>query len=158
MYINPTHLSHLCRHRSLESSIVIVSGFEEGVTQCHSLYALHVHIIEQIRVQVEENGHVHSLARIETLLLEAETLDLTEVRRTLGRCHTVGSNSDDVLVTFVGGLVESQCGLTGENSHFSLLRDELPGQDIGDRGTESDFDSLGVSNGDDSACEIAFVA
>ena len=97
-------LSYLASTRAVSISVFLIrpeSLTEESVAQCHSLYALHVHIIEQIGVQVEEDGHVHGLARIETLLLEAETLDLAEVRRTLGRCHTVGSNSDDILVTFV---------------------------------------------------------
>lgn len=138
-------------------SLSHVKRTEERIAQCHRLDTLHVHIVEQIRIQVEENRHVHSLACIETLLFKAETLDLAEVRRTLRGRHTVCSHSNDVLVTLVGRLVECQRGLARKDTDFSLLRDKLPGQDVGDRSAEGDLDSLGVFDGNESACEITII-
>jgi hypothetical protein len=116
---------------------------EEGIIECHSLNSPHVQIIEQIRVQVEEDGHVDRLTGIESLLLEAEALNLAKVRRTLCRGDAVRGHADDVLVAIVGRLVEGQGCLAGEDVYLALLGDELPGQDVGDGGVEGDLDAFG---------------
>lgn len=105
---------------------------EERITQCHCLNTLHVHVVEQIRIQVEEYRHIHGLSRIETLLFETEALDLAEIRRTLRGRHTVGGHSNDILVALVGRLVECERSLARKNTDFALLRDKLPGENIGD--------------------------
>ena len=127
---------------------------EEGVVERHRFDALHVQIIEQIRVQVEENGHVDRLAGVEPLLLEAEALDLAEVGCALRRGDAVGGNANDVLVPQVGGLVEGQGRLAGQDAHLALLGHELPGQRIRDGGVEGDLDALCRGDGDDTGRDV----
>lgn len=92
------------------------------------------------------------------MFLEAEALDLAEVRGTLPRCHTVGSHSNDVLVARVGSLVKGQRCLAREDADFALLGNKLPGENVGDGGVECNFDSRGVFDGNDSTRKVAFIA
>lgn len=129
-------LSYLASVNGISTLFLVITRTveltEERITQCHCLNTLHVHVIEQIRIQVEEYRHVHGFSRIETLLFETEALDLAEIRRTLRGRHTVGGHSNDILVTLVGRLVECERSLARKNTDFSLLRDKLPGKNIGD--------------------------
>lgn len=124
---------------------------EECITQRHGLDTLHVQIIQQIRVQVKEHRHIHRLAGIQSLLLETETLNLAKVWCTLGRRYTVCCHANDVGVALVGGRVEGQCRLAGENADFALLRNKLPGENVGYGGIEGDSDTLGIFDGDEAA-------
>lgn len=70
---------------------------EEGIVQRNSLDTLHVRVPTELRIDVEEHGHVDRLAFIEPLLLEAETLDLAEIRCDLRWRHAVRRHPDYVL-------------------------------------------------------------
>lgn len=122
-------LAHLLRHGS-QMSVFVVLRLEERIAQCHRLDPLHSDIIRKFRVNVEKDRHVHGLARIQPLLLEAKALDLGEIRRHLARCHAVGSHPNDILFRRIGGCVEGQRRLSRQDSHFALLGDKLPGKDV----------------------------
>lgn len=124
---------------------------EEGVVERHCLNTFHVHIIQQIRIKVEEHRHVHCLACIQPLFLEAETLNLAEIRCTLCRRDAVRSYPYNILVAIVGCLVEGQGGLAWEDADLTLLGSEFPRKNIGDGSVECDFDSVGRSYRDDAA-------
>lgn len=130
---------------------------KEGITQRDSLNALHVQIIQQIGIEIEEDGHVHRLARIQPLLLKAETLDLAEIRRTLRRRHAVRRHANDVAVAVVGRRVKGQRRLAGEHADLALLGGELPGEDVGGGGVEGDSDTFGVLDGDDALGDVFVV-
>lgn len=130
---------------------------EECITQRDSLNALHVQIIQQIRIKIEKDWHIHRLARIQPLLLEAETLDLAEIRRTLRGRHTVCRHANDVGVARVGGSVERQRRLAGEDADFALLGGELPGEDVGCGGVEGDSDTFGILDGDEALGDVVVV-
>lgn len=130
---------------------------EECITQRHRLHALHVQVVEQVRIQVEKDGHVDRLPRVEALLLEAEALDLAEVGRALRRGDAVGGDADDVLVAPVGGRVEGQGRLAGEHADLALLGHKLPGQHVGHGGVEGHLDALGVLDGDQAARDVGVV-
>lgn len=120
---------------------------EECVRERDSLDSPRVEILHYIRVQVEEDGHIHRLASGQPLLLEAETLNLGEVRRHLRRCDAVRRHANDVAIALVRCRVEGQSRLAGEYLDFALLRDELPGEYIRDGGVESDADAFLVRQG-----------
>lgn len=67
----------------LDGSVVAVTrqgqfltllGLEEGVGQRDGVHPGHPGVLVELRVDVEEDGHVHLLMGVQTLLLEAETL------------------------------------------------------------------------------------
>lgn len=60
---------------------------EERVGQRDVVDAVHRRVVEHLRVQEEEDGHVDLFPRAESLLLEAEALDLVEVD-TCERCRS----------------------------------------------------------------------
>lgn len=88
--------------------ILVVLGFEKRITQRHCLDPFHIWIHDKFRINVEEHGHVHRLACIQTLLLEAEALDLAEVRRHLARRDAVRRNTNDIFARLVGRGVKSE--------------------------------------------------
>lgn len=49
-------------------------GLEEGVGQGDGVHSGHPGVLVELWIDVEEDGHVHLLVRVQTLLLEAETL------------------------------------------------------------------------------------
>jgi len=130
---------------------------EKCVIQRHRLHALHVQVVEQVWVKVEEDGHVDRLAGVEALLFEAKTLDLAKVWRALRGRDAVCGDSDDVLVAAVLGLVEGEGRLAGEDAHLALLRDKLPRQLIRDGGVECDADSVRGGYGHEAARDFALV-
>lgn len=48
--------------------------FKEGVGQSDGFHPGHPGVLVELWVDVEEDGHVHLLMRVQTLLLKAETL------------------------------------------------------------------------------------
>lgn len=58
-----------------------VLGLEEGVGQSDGIHTRHPGVSVKLRVDVEEDGHVDLLVRIQALLLEAETLQTHRVTR-----------------------------------------------------------------------------
>jgi hypothetical protein len=148
------HTLLLCLVRTGPRNFLVLLT-EESVIQRDGLDPLHVEVVQQVWIEVKEDGHVDCLARVQSLFLEAEALNLAKVRRALRRRDTVGRYADDVLVAVVGGLVKSECGLARQNPYFALLRDKLPRQRVGYRGVERDFDAFGISDGYDSTRNIA---
>ena len=66
-------------------AFVIVVGIlealrpEESVREGDMADILHLRIIQEGRVDVKKDGHVHFFLRLETLLLKAKTLNLVEI-------------------------------------------------------------------------------
>ena len=67
-------------------------GLKECVGQGDGVRVLQEGVCCVIRVDVEEDWHVHLLPRIKPLLLEAEALNLVEVSSSLEGNHIVGRN------------------------------------------------------------------
>lgn len=82
---------------------------EKGIRQRDSVDFRHGRVVNEIRVNEKEYGHVHRLPSIESLLFEAKALDLTEVGCNLRRCDAVCSHPDDIFVALVSSCVEGQC-------------------------------------------------
>jgi len=113
-------------------TILIILCFEESVIQRYSIDPLHSRILQELGIDIEEDGHVDRLAFIQPLLLEAEALDLAEIRRHLRGRHAVRRHAYDVFrLRVVRCSVERQRRLTWQHAHFSLLGYEFPGQDVG---------------------------
>jgi hypothetical protein len=66
---------------------------EESVAECDFIDARHGRVLGKLRVDVEEDGHVHLLVRVQPLLLKAETLDLVKVLASLRYKSTLVSNN-----------------------------------------------------------------
>ena len=104
---------------------------EEGVVQGDGINVPHCWVFEKVRIDVEEDRHIHCFPFVQTLFFEAKALDLAEVWRNLRRRNTVRGHSDYILIfTLVRCRVECQCCLPGQDSHFSLLRSKLPRQNV----------------------------
>lgn len=117
-------------------AILVIFRLEERIAQRNRLNALHIRIRDKLRINVEKHRHIHRFARIQPLLLEAKALDLAKVRRHLSWRDRVCCDPDDVFVGLVRRGVERQRGFAGQNAHFALLRDKLPGQDVRHRAIE----------------------
>ena len=112
---------------------------EERVVQGNGIDALHRRILQELRIDVEEHRHIHRLTLVQPLLLETKALNLAEVRRNLCWCDAICRHSDDIfLFTLVRSSVESQRSFPGQDTHFSLLRRELPRQYIRSAPSERD--------------------
>ena len=104
---------------------------EKGIIQCDSLNPLHCWVSEKLRVDIKEHRHINRLALVQPLFLEAETLNLAEIRRDLGRRHAVRCDANNVLgLAVVRRCVERECRFSRQDTHFALLRREFPGQHI----------------------------
>ena len=76
--------------------ILIVLRLEERITQCDRLDTLHIDVLCKLRVDVEEDWHIHCFSCIQFLLFEAETLYLAKVRGDLSRRNRIGGYANDV--------------------------------------------------------------
>lgn len=101
-------------------------GSKKGVAQGDEIDVPHPGVVADVRVDEEEDGHVHRLSRIQFLLVKAKTLDLGEVRGGNVRGDVVGGDADNVLVAEVGGGVKGEGSLPREDGHLALLRREFP--------------------------------
>lgn len=99
---------------------------KKGIRQSNRINALHSRILDEIRINKEEDGHIHRLASIELLFLKTKALDLAKIRGHLPRCNTVRRNTNDVRRTPVGRRVEGKSCLARENTNFPLLWCEFP--------------------------------
>lgn len=127
---------------------------KEGIVESYGLDTPHIQVVQQIGVQVEKDRHVHRLAGVQPLLLEAEALDLAEIRSALSRSDAVCRDTNDVLVALVRRCIEGQGGLAGQDTDLALLRYELPGQHVGNGGVEGDFDAVRRRYGDNARGDI----
>lgn len=57
-----------------QRQLLTLLGLKEGVGQCDGVHSGHPRVFVELWVDVEEDGHVHLLVRVQALLLEAETL------------------------------------------------------------------------------------
>lgn len=81
-YPNSFFLRFLGERRSPRSAVAVsgqrkhltLFGLEEGVGQRDGVHSRHPRVVVELGVDVEEDGHVHLLVRVQALLLEAETL------------------------------------------------------------------------------------
>ena len=110
--ISPGTVSLPHRYRP-QVSICVIFCFEEGITQCYRLNPLHVDVSCKLRIYVEEDGHVYRLASIQSLLLEAETLDFAEVWRDLPGCDRVCGNANDIFGRLIRSCVECESRFAG---------------------------------------------
>ncbi|POS81772.1 hypothetical protein EPUL_006058, partial [Erysiphe pulchra] len=79
---------HDAPHACLSQQEIPVKLTEESVVERDGINTLHGRVLQELRIDVEEDWHVHRLALVEPLLLKTETLDLAEIRRNLPRRHT----------------------------------------------------------------------
>ena len=138
-------------------SIFIILRLEKGIAQRHRLNPLRGDIIGKLRVNVEEYRHIHRLARVQSLLFKAKALDLGEVRRHLSRRHTVRSHPNNVLLRGIGRCIESQRGLAGQDTHFALIGNELPWEDVRSGAIKCYTNARVVFNGTETFGRIAGV-
>lgn len=71
-----------------QRKVLTLFGLKEGVGQSDGVDPSHPGVLVELRVDVEEDGHVHLLVGVQTLLLEAETL-----RRERFWCHLMEGRS-----------------------------------------------------------------
>ena len=57
-----------------QRQLLALLGLEEGVGEGDGVDPRHARILIKLRVDVEEDGHVHFLVRVQPLLFKAETL------------------------------------------------------------------------------------
>lgn len=76
--------------------ILIVLRLEECITQCDRLDTLHIDVLCKLRIDVEEDWHIHCFSCIQSLLLKAKTLNLAKVRGDLSRRNRIGGYANDV--------------------------------------------------------------
>lgn len=137
-------LAHCHRHRGQVSILVVprfypnhqqapLNGYsrgfgrtEKGVRQDYTINFRHGRIIHEVRIDEEENRHIDGLPCIQSLLFEAEALDLAEVRSHLCWSDTVRGNPYYIFRALICRCEESQCSLSRKYSDLSLLGCELP--------------------------------
>lgn len=117
---------------------------EECIGKGDGINSLHCRILREIRIDEEENRHVHGFPGIQLLFFEAKALDLAEVRSDLSGRDTVRRDSDDIRRTFVRRSIESQCRFARKDSDLSLLWRELPWENIRNRAIERNSEAAGV--------------
>mmetsp|Transcript_13188 Transcript_13188/g.35888 ORF Transcript_13188/g.35888 Transcript_13188/m.35888 type:complete len:218 (+) Transcript_13188:287-940(+) len=109
---------------------VLIIHLVELVRQGDVIYVPAVPIARHLRVNVEENGHVNSLVRLQPLLLKAEALDLVEVLAELVWGDIIHGVPRHRFIAFIVGSEEGQCALPCLHTHVLLCRLELPGHVI----------------------------
>mmetsp|Transcript_21293 Transcript_21293/g.29864 ORF Transcript_21293/g.29864 Transcript_21293/m.29864 type:complete len:306 (-) Transcript_21293:504-1421(-) len=127
--------------------IIILISLKEGITQSQVINSGKLRILRILRIHKEENGHIHGLARQESLLLEAETLNLVKIQSSPWRMDIVRGNARDGLIGMVGRREEAEGSLTGNHLHIELGGYETPGHDIGDGAIESHGEKSSIVNG-----------
>lgn len=106
--------------------ILVVLGFEKSVVQRYRPDILRVNIVNELRINIEENWHIDSLASIQPLFLKAEALDLAEVSSDLSWRDRICRHSDNVFRRFVRCSVERKSRLARQHPNLSLLWDKFP--------------------------------
>lgn len=142
---------HFCRTSLLLIvSLELIFNFsssqhtEERVTQRNLLNAPHIRIIDKIRINIEENGHIDGFPSIQSLLLKTKTLNFAEIWRHLSRCHTIRCHPNYVFVGLVCSSIKCQCRFPRQDPDLALLWCEFPRQDVGDRAIEGNTDAFRI--------------
>ena len=91
------------------------------------MYILAVTVIDDFRVDIEADRHLHTFAGCQHLFGKAETLDLVEKRARRVRGHIIAGLPGNRAVGRVIGLVKGQPGLADAQFHLALDRFEFPG-------------------------------
>lgn len=99
---------------------------EERVRQSNGIDLGHCGIVDEVRINEEENRHVDCFSSVQSLFLETKALYLAEVWCHLSRRNIVGRHPDDVLGAFVRSRVKCQRGFPRQDPDLSLLWSELP--------------------------------
>lgn len=111
---------------SRQRQLLSLFGLEEGVGQSDGVHSGHPRVGVELGVDVEEDGHVDLLVRVQPLLLEAETLYLVEVLSGLEGDHVVGGDADDRFVRGVFRSIKGQRRLSRNDIDLALLGSEVP--------------------------------
>ena len=124
------HSGHISLLQARQPQFVIRIGVAEHTEKCiiqsNCFNIPHIWVIQELRVNVEEDGHVYRLSSVQTLLFKAKALYLAEVRRNLTRSNAVRGDANDVGVRLVRRRVECQSRFAGDHTDFALLRCEFP--------------------------------
>lgn len=103
---------------------------KQGITKGDGGDILHVGIVQEIRVNEEEDRHVHILARGQSLLFEAKALDLVEVVAGTVGSDIVGGDPHHIVLGLRFRLVKCQGGFPRHHVNVPQLRLEGPGKRI----------------------------
>lgn len=96
-------------------------GLEEGVGQRDGVHSGHPRVVVELGVDVEEDGHVHLLVRVQALLLEAETLQTHEQRSRVTRVIATSSDHPPTPRLYVPrGLGASPCRALSHSPNTSM--------------------------------------
>lgn len=95
-------------YRQIERFRKGIERTKESVRQGYGINPRHCGVVDKVRVNEEEHGHIHRLASIESLFFETETLYLAKVGSHLRRRNTVCGDTDYILIALVGCRVECQ--------------------------------------------------
>lgn len=101
-------------------------GLEKRVRENYLVDELHVWILGEFRIDVEEHWHVDLFMRVEHLFLEAEALYLIKVLPDVERQNIVRGYPYDLMIGRICGRVKRQSRLPGNNRDLPLLRLEVP--------------------------------
>lgn len=86
---------------------------KERIRQSNGIDLGHCGIVDEVRINEEEDRHVDRLASIQSLFFKTKALYLAKVGGHLGRRNTVGRHPNDILGAFVRSRVKCQRGLSG---------------------------------------------
>lgn len=128
-YPNSFFLCFLGERRSPRSAVAVsgkrkhltLFGLEEGVGQRDGVHSGHPRVVVELGVDVEEDGHVHLLVRVQALLLEAETLQTHEQRSRVTRVIATSSDHPPTPRLYVPrGLGASPCRALSHSPNTSM--------------------------------------
>lgn len=128
-YPNSFFLRFLGERRSPRSAVAVsgqrkhltLFGLEEGVGQRDGVHSGHPRVVVELGVDVEEDGHVHLLMRVQALLLEAETLQTHEQRSRVTRVIATSSDHPPTPRLYVPrGLGASPCKALSHSPNTSM--------------------------------------
>lgn len=117
--------------RSVHEELILCGRHtEERIRQRDRIYFCHCRIVDKVRVNEEENGHIDSLPSVEPLLLEAKALDFAEIWGHLRWRNAICSDPNDVLSALICCRIKRKRCLTRQDPDLSLLWCEFPGHHV----------------------------
>src|SRR6266496_1584611 len=95
------HFYHISPLLKVSSTLgpSLLSGLltEKRITQRNLLNSLHIRIVHKIRINIEENRHIHRLPSVQSLFLKAEALNLAKIRSNLSWRNTIRRYPNNIL-------------------------------------------------------------